>query len=247
MSRTLYGLSPSPWTERARWALDHHGVAYDYHEHVPMLGEVLLRAKARSAKASVPLLADGDQVVMGSVAIARHADRVGRGKALFPEGKEEEIASWVDRAERMMDVGRAWLVKRMLKSKDAQIEQLPPFIPGPLRSVSAPTAALGLKFLAKKYGVPEDVDAEVERTLRPLLQELRTGIRQHQKVDGPTWLAGGAFSVIDLVLATTMQVVRPHVSAKLGPATREAWTNVALVADFGDLLEWRDAIYAAHR
>ena len=51
MSRTLYGLSLSPWTERARWALDHHGVAYDYHEHVPMLGEVLLRMKARTRRA----------------------------------------------------------------------------------------------------------------------------------------------------------------------------------------------------
>jgi glutathione S-transferase len=84
--RTLYGLSQSPWTEKARWALDHHSVAYRYHEHVPVLGELLLRAKARSrprgTKASVPLLTDGDAVLCSSLAIARHAESIGRGDPL---------------------------------------------------------------------------------------------------------------------------------------------------------------------
>ncbi|MBX3205263.1 MAG: glutathione S-transferase [Labilithrix sp.] len=242
MSRTLYGLSQSPWTERARWALDHHGAAYTYHEHVPMLGEVLLRRKARTKKASVPLLVDGAEVVMGSFAIAKHAERVGRGAPLLPRDKDAEIAAWVDVGERMLHVGRAWLMKRLLASKGAQAEALPSFIPGGIRGALAPSAAMAIRFLARKHAVPEDVDAEVAQTLRPLLEEVRAALEK-----GAYLLAPSGFSVADLVIASSLHVVRPHASTKLGPLTREAWTNDAVAQDFGDLLEWRDDVYRKHR
>ena len=109
--RTLYGLTQSPWTEKARWALEHHGVAYRYHEHLPFLGEVLLRLKARprppGTKASVPLLVDDDQVLPSSLAIARHADTLGRDKPLFPSGQEREVERWADLSDRMIGAGRA--------------------------------------------------------------------------------------------------------------------------------------------
>jgi glutathione S-transferase len=246
MSRTLYGLSVSPWTERARWALDHHGISYAYHEHVPMLGELLLRRKARTKHATVPLLADGDDVVMGSFEIVRHAEKIGRGAPLFPRDKDAELVGWVDKAERMMEVGRSWLSKRLLASKAAQAESLPSFIPGVVRGALAPSAAMAVRFLKKKHSVATDVDAEVEHKLRPLLVELREALRRSE---GATRYVLGtpSFSAADLVLAATMQVVQPHERAKLGPHTRDAWTNEALVADFGDLIEWRDAIYAKHR
>lgn len=247
MRRTLYGLSQSPWTERARWALEHHGVAYTYHEHVPMLGEVLLRRKARTKKASVPLLADGDTIVMGSFEIAKHAERIGRGAPLFPRDMDTQIAHWADVAERMTRVGRAWLMKRLVNSKAAQAESLPSFIPGGVRAAFAPTAGMAVRFLAKKYDVPEDAEAEVEHTLRPLLLDLRAALGKASPGKGAYILAPSAFSFADLAMAATMQVVRPREGAPLGPATREAWTNERLAEEFADLLEWRDAIYAKHR
>ena len=51
---TLYGVGYSPWTERARWALDHHRIAYRYREHLPMLGEPMLRRRARAAGQAKP-------------------------------------------------------------------------------------------------------------------------------------------------------------------------------------------------
>lgn len=242
MSRTLYGLSQSPWTERARWALDHHGVAFTFHEHVPMLGEVLLRRKARSKKASVPLLVDGADVVMGSFEIAKHAERIGRGAPLFPRDKGAEIDHWVDVGERMLRLGRAWLFERLLASKAAQAEALPSFVPGGLRGALTPSASLAIRFLAKKYDVPADVGAEIEHTLRPLLQDVRAALER-----GAYLLAPSGFSLADLAIASALHVVRPHDAAKLGPATREAWTNEAVAADFGDLLAWRDTVYGKHR
>ena len=66
--RTLYGLTQSAWTEKARWALEHHGIAYRYHEHVPVLGEVLLRLKAR------PRDADAEATSVMSPALVRPGD-----------------------------------------------------------------------------------------------------------------------------------------------------------------------------
>lgn len=244
MSRTLYGLRQSPWTERACWALDHHGLVFEYHEHVPMVGELLLRRKARIKQASVPLLADGDDVVMGSFEIAKHAEKAGRGAPLFPRDKDNDVAHWADIAERMNRVGRAWVMKRMLASRAAQAEALPPFVPGPLRGALSASSGMAIKFLARKWNVPEDVDAEVEHTLRPLLEEAREAIE-----DGGYVLSrlGLSFTYADIALAATMQVVRPRETSTLGPATREAWTNAALARDFEDLLAWRDAIYGKHR
>jgi glutathione S-transferase len=245
-TRTLFGLRQSPWTERARWALDHHGIAFTYHEHVPMLGEVLLRRKARVKKASVPLLADGDDVVvMGSFEIAKHAERTGRGAPLFPRDADTDIAHWADVAEQMTRIGRAWVLKRLVASRAAQEEALPGFIPGLLRGLMAPTSGMALRFLAKKYSVPTDVDEEVERTMRPLLEEMRKALARN---NGSYLLSPSAFTFADLAMATTMHALRPREKMEgVGPATREAWTNEALADDFADLLKWRDAIYGKHR
>lgn len=241
MTATLYGMGYSPWTERARWALDHHGVGYAYREHVPMLGEIALRMKARTTKVSVPLLVDGEKVVIGSGGIGRYAEGAGRGERLFPSDHDAEIARWIERADAMLDGGRAWVISRILERPDAQAESLPPFIPAPLRRTLAPTAGMGSRFLAKKYGVGTDVAAQIEKTVRPVLNEIRAVVASR-----PYLLVSG-FSFADVAIAAALQVVRPHADAKVGPHNRAAWENEALAAEFGDLLEWRDAIYAKHR
>jgi glutathione S-transferase len=44
---TLVYLPYSPWSEKARWALDYHGVRYDQSIHVPITGELPLRLRTR--------------------------------------------------------------------------------------------------------------------------------------------------------------------------------------------------------
>jgi glutathione S-transferase len=238
--RTLYGLRQSPWTERARWALDHHGIVYTYHEHVPMLGELFLRRKAKVKKPTVPLLADGDDAIMGSFEIAKHAERIGRSAPLFPQGKDLDIAHWNDVAERMTRVGRMWVMRNLLTSRDAQRESLPTFIPDALRGALAPTSAMAIRFLAKKHAVSTDVEAEIEHTLRPAMEDLRKAL------EGKSYLLD-IFTYADIAIAATLQIVRPHEQADLPPGTREAWTNDALAKDFEDLLSWRDTVVRKHR
>src|SRR5205085_4991579 len=109
---------------------------YRYHEHLPMMGELLLRRAAKlkdkSKKASVPLLVDGDQSVMGSFEIAKHAESTGRGAPLFPRDPEvtKAIEHWNDVAERISNVGRVQVFQKLPKNREAQKEALPSFVPG---------------------------------------------------------------------------------------------------------------------
>ncbi len=249
MSRTLFGLRQSPWTERARWALDHHGLAYTYHEHLPMVGEVLLRAKARpkdGRKATVPLLTDGDETLMGSFEIAQHAEKQSKGSTarLFPAEQDDAIQHWADVAERFAHAGRGRYLQRLVANKQALAESLPGFVPGGLRGLLAPSAGMAVRYLVKKYGIEGDGDRAMELTARPLLEETREAIK-----DGGYILSrsGAGFSFADLALASTMQLLKPRAEAKLGPATREMWTNEKLADEFEDLVAWRDTIYAKHR
>jgi glutathione S-transferase len=241
--RTLYGLAQSPWTEKARWALDHHSIAYRYHEHLPLLGEVLLRMKARrrpsGTKASVPLLVDGAAVLPSSLAIAQHADRIGRGSSLFPKGREQEVLRWAELSDRIIGIGRAGVLQGLRTNKEAQLEALPPFIPGPLRGVMAPMASSAAMFLASKHAVPRDAGAEREK-LRPLLDEVRAALGGR-----PHLLDELTFA--DVAVAASLQALRPRADSPLGPGTRAIWADERLAPDYEDLLAWRDQLYRAHR
>lgn len=243
---TLYGMSQSPWTEKARWALDHHDVAYAYHEHVPLAGEVLLRAKLRKHRGtkptSVPLFAAADGALYtSSLEIARHADRVGRGTALFPHGSADDVERWNELSDRMIGVGRVRVLARLRSDRELQREALPGFVPGFVRGALASSSSLASRFLAAKHGVPADVEGEVERTLRPALREVRRALA------GGRYLVGGALSYADVAIAAALRAVRPESRAPIGPATRAAWSDESLAREFEDLLMWRDAIYAKHR
>ena len=122
--------------------------------------------------------------------------------------------------ERILGVGRAWFMKRLLASKEVQAEALPAFIPGGVRGALAPSAGMAVRFLAKKYAVPDDVEARIEHTVRPLLHDVRAALSK-----GVHILSPATFSVADIVMASALHVVRPHESMKLGPFTREAWTQ----------------------
>jgi len=241
--RTLYGFHQSPWTERALWALDHHALVYRYHEHIPLLGEVLLRRKARTLTnkaVTVPLLIDGKQILRSSDEIARYADRMGSGTPLFVRHDNGDMDRYVTLADRMLCASRAWVLSRLLKNRAAQREALPSFLPGPMATLLAPTAMVGAFFLRVKHVVPRDVQGAIHRELIPALEEIRKALT------GKVYLLG-SFSFADMAVASALRAVRPEERAQIGPATRAIWTNERVAESFEDLLMWRDAIYAKHR
>jgi glutathione S-transferase len=241
----LYAESFAPWCEKARWALDHHGVTYGYREHVPLTGEPALRMATRrlSGRLTVPLLIDGSEVLMDSVAIARYGERNGTGAALFPSAHETEIAAWNATSETVMTCGRAMLLPRMRRMPAALREQLPPSIPRTLRGALVPLASAAIAYLMRKYAIQAN-DAQHEAASREALDALRRVL-----ADGREFILGRSFSFADIAMATSLQFIQPVAGRyiALGPATREAWTHHGLAGDYADLLRWRDRLYEAQR
>jgi len=237
----------APWSERARWALDHHGIRYAYREYVPLVGEPWLRWRLRTltGRVSTPTLLTGHAVYGDSFAIAEWAERHGSGTPLFPADRAADIAVWNARSEAALSAGRVRVVARMTEVPGATSEILPPSMPGAMRFALQPVVGLATAatcgFLRWKYDFGGDLAAS-GRTLRATLEELRAALA------GRDYLFDG-FTYADITMAVVLQMVSPVRDAyiPLGPRVREVWTSESLAADFADLLAWRDRLYDRHR
>lgn len=243
---TLWGLRYSPWTEKARWALDHHHVEYRYREHMPLLGEPALRWRTRKrpagSPASVPVLIEGSELIGDSTAIARHAERVGSGAPLFGAEREREVLRWCGLSDLAMQSGRALVVSAIAQSDAALIESLPPEIPKPLRPAMRGIAKFGTKFIARKYESDTDARAANEANMAEFCQQLLA------QLDGRPYLLG-SLSYADFACAVVVNGFAPLTERffRHSPATAKAWTVPTLVERFGPLVAWRDRLYAEHR
>ena len=244
-TRTLWGLHYSPWTEKARWALDHHGVDYRYREYQPLLGEPGLRWRARrrppGTPASVPLLIDGQELVGDSTDIARLADRLGQGAPLFSAERESDIARWLDASDRALRSVRALVINAILDSPQAQVEALPAPFPSAARPALRSVARMGSNFIANKYGADLEARARHADTLDQFCRQLDAAL------DGPYLL--GELSYADLACAVVLNGVAPLRERFFAdkPATHEAWTRAELAGKHARLIEWRDQLYREHR
>jgi glutathione S-transferase len=241
----LVSLHVSPWSERARWALDHHRIAFEKIEHAPFLGERKLRkiVGAGKRRATVPVLITEERVLTESWDIALFADRVGEGTKLVPEGRVAEVRKWNSLADELMSSGRLLVIEGMLANPEALDEGLPREVPGWLRPLLRPVGRQGMRWFARKYGLRVEDRREHVAKVRAALEELRGGL-----AGGAQYLLG-AFSYADIVMATCLQGVSPVADRflRLGPATREAWTQREVAADVPDLIAWRDGLYERHR
>jgi glutathione S-transferase len=248
----LIGISYSPWTAKARWALDHHGITYRYREHLVMVGMPELRLRTGkwfSGDLTVPALCAPEGVWLDSWKIARHAEEIGKGKSLF--GSPDDlvaIARFNEWSETAVGAARSIVTMRIPKDPDACSEALDPIAPKFAHRALGFVVKMGTAYIAGEFGV--------DRTLgeAPYLAEIRKALlsfREALKVSGGNYLLGDAhgFSYADVVLAIALQAAEPvdHPSFRIKPATRKVWTTPELVSEFSDLLAWRKTIYEKHR
>lgn len=230
----------SPWSEKARWALDHHGIQRTSHEYVAMLSEPWLRWRARRwGRVTVPLLLDGQTVLPDSTAIARHADRVGEGAPLFPRESELAMTEWLVRSEEGLDAGRVLVTERVRRDAVALGASVPLPLPGRAKRW---VGSVGVRFLERKYRFDESMVEDARHRLRGVLEQLA------EAIEGRDHLLGG-FSYADIAMAVVLQFVAPvdAPSMPLPLPARSAWRDDALALEFRSLLSWRDAMYARHR
>ena len=245
VARKLVSLHVSPWSQRAKWALDHHRLAYEVVEHMPIVGERRLRRLVgpNKPRATVPVLLAGAEVVSESWDIAVYADREGKGAKLIPPEHEGRIRNWVAVADEAANAGRALVLAAILASEPALDEQAPPLIPTWLRFPLRPLARAATKAFVRKYELRlEESDAQTG-ALRSALDRLRSGLAASSPY------LEGSFSYADIAMATLIQGICPvdNRFVKIGPATRAAWTHRSLATDYEDLIAWRDGLYESRR
>jgi glutathione S-transferase len=237
----LIHLPHSPWSERARWALDHHRIAYTTSTFLPMLSVPLVRLKLRRLRGriTVPILFDGAAVFEDSHDIALHAEAHGTGTPLFPDGGHAVIEDWHARADAALEAGRSLATRRTAADSEAQLEALPHGSPRQL----VPVAALGVRYFVHKYALADRTDALDRQLLRDTLHALRDGL------GGRPHLIGDRLSYADILAAMVFQFVTPVADhyIRMGAATRRARANPDLADEFADLVAWRDRLYAEHR
>jgi len=238
--RSLIGEDFSPWTEKALWALEWHGVGHDFVQFQPLVDEPWLRLKTGnfSEKATVPVLIDGREVLGDSFAIASYAERIGGGPALWPAGREAEVEAWNAASEDALRAGRALFFARFLDDPEAQLDQVPAIVPGALRPMLRPVVRSAVAYLRAKHGATtEGARAKLDETLGRLRGALAGG---HLL---------GDFSYADVAMAVVCQFVRPVDDRwiRLSSATRRCWTEGSLAEKHRDVIAWRDELYARHR
>ena len=237
----LLGLPYSPWTERARWALDVRGVAYEKRLYSPLLGEPGLRRKLGKWRGivSVPVLTSDDgSVIADSIAIARWANARGSGPDLFPAELDAQITKMIELADRGLAVGRALSLIRLLRDDEGLLEM----VPRSLRKLPGARAlsATGVQRTLRKYNGLRD-EAAARAALADVLDEVRATL-----AGKPALL--GQFTFADIAVAQALAFVEPPAfGLKLGAATRRSFSDDELRERYRDLVSWRDALYEAHR
>ncbi len=244
---TLEGLRYSPWTEKARWALDHHLIEYRYREHLIWAGMPLLRCRMRrfSGDITVPVLFTGEgRWIMDSFQIARRADELGKEPKLFPEEKLEEIRHWNERCEEAADAARGLVLHRMKTDTKARLAALPSWIPEAVRPSLDFVSRIGIDYIRREFRAEEKSYEEHRARVRSFALAVREAL-----AGGKEFLVGGKFSYADVTVAGSLGIIRPvsREYLRLPDAIREVWTDHEIASEFSDILSWRDRLYASRR
>lgn len=247
--RELIGLAYSPWTEKARWALDYHHIPYGYSEHLIIFGMPWLYYKMKSfGDITVPALIctspDGDERFGDSFNIALYADRIGNEKSLFPSKYLDKISHYNELSETALDAARALVMERMQKNPQALMEALPSWVPDFLRPYLLFVAKTGISYIRHEFQSSKKTIDQHQQILRNVLLELRNDLKNTSS----GYLLEN-FSYADITMALALHGVLPamHPRLKISPAIKKSWSTPELASEFSDLIHWRDNLYQKFR
>ena len=239
----LITFGTSLFCEKARWALDWHGIDYQEVGWPPGLHQIL--AKRCGAKATtLPILLDGETVIQGSGAIIDWADQRAQER-----GRELTLADARKIEERADDVIGVH-VRRL-----AYAEMLPKYPhlakPGLFQNVSRAHQAIGnmmwpvtRRAMMKMYDITPTAASESRSELEAELDWL-----DNRLADDRSYLVEDRFSRADLTVAS---LLAPFACPEEIPAFREGTFPDALIADSKrwrrrPVMQWVTEQYEAHR
>jgi glutathione S-transferase len=239
MIATLYYIPFSPWSQKARCALQHHELSPRLELYTPFVGELALRYRLKRwrGRVSVPILFTDEGPITDSWDIALYADRTGSAHPLIPADERAEVSDWNMRSERLLDAGRGLTMLRALHVPEAALEALPQRLG---KVLGERGALLAVRQFNAKYQITEARAAQYERTMRDELGRLRAAL-----ADGRRYILG-ELTYADFAMAMGLMMLSPLPDAPMGPAMRRVASDDGLAAEYADLVAWRDALHAAH-
>lgn len=238
------GMYFSPWTERAKWALDYHQAPYKYVEYTTLLGEPLLRLKAGKAvgKISVPLLIMPHEKVNDSFDIAVYSDGTSKKEPLVPSAHHAEIKDWTESAELALYSARLRATRRIQASSEALADRLPSYTPKALSKAFVPMAYVATEYILRKYQLEDDADEKLLRNMDEFFGKADKALSGRKFVFDH-------FSFADIVIATAVQAITPvdNKYIYLGLPSRKCMCEPSLAEKYPSLIKWRDEVYEQYR
>jgi glutathione S-transferase len=233
----------SHYCEKARWALDWHGIAYDEINWPP--GVHLILAKGCGAKrTSLPILLDGRTVIQGSGAIIDWADRRAGNpprRLTFPDAREIER-----RADTIIGVHVRRLVYAELLPRFPELAK--PVLFGKAsdahKRLGHAMWPLTRQIMIRMHDITPGAAAESRSILESELDWL-----DNLLADNRRYLAGDRFSRADITVASLLAFFAPP---REMPTYRDMSVPKALLADRErwrerPVMRWVVAQYETHR
>ena len=218
----------SHYCEKARWALDRAGIAYEEERHVQGVHQIVARRVGGGT--TVPVLLTGERVFTESEAILRFADEhVAPERRLFPEDAEERRE--VEALCRELDEGlgpdaRRLIYAVMFDAKDQMLRFNNQGVPRWEARALQALWPLATRYVARHLGISAARTVDDERRVRATFDVIGARL-----ADGRRHLCGDRFTAADLTFACLSAAVTapPQYGVRL-PQPEE------LPREIGDLL-----------
>lgn len=189
----------SHYCEKARWALDHHGVTYIEERHLQVFH--YLRSYQLGGVPNVPVLIDGDTTIRDSTAILKYLDRYSTPDSrLYPEQDRQAVEEWEELFDETLGIeSRRWVYFHALRTPSMALATSSQGVPRWQAAVAPFCYPLLKAYITRKLAVSAtNVAAGLQRT-RAVIAQVDDLLS-----DGRPFLIGDRFTAADLTLASLM-------------------------------------------
>ncbi|HEU4402091.1 MAG TPA: glutathione S-transferase family protein [Candidatus Polarisedimenticolia bacterium] len=227
MALELYEIFWSHFCEKSRWCLDFKRLP---HLRVRVNPFTRREARALGARGDVPVLRDGERVVVGSDAIAAYLEVKWPEPPLFPAdpAARAEVLALEKRCDELLGPDARRVAYQVALENRSLLLGTLLWSRAPKRWLNGPLLRFLEPRLRRKFAIhPEQIE-ESRRRLRALLAELQERLR------GRRFLVGDGLTLADITAASLMDPLEIVPEFVRDPA----WAS---------LFEWKRRLMRAHR